>query len=178
MLVDDWHRYLDSDESLIWSGASSIRYAWRTFVFPILFFGLCAYVYGNVALSYDSLADYCSATSSQSCKKLYFFRWPGFIVSAIFVSIGVFVIVAMPLGWVQHSYALTERRALQVVTAPWRKGRGTLLQAQFREERPKKTWSGIRFGSGKFDLKFVGLSQNQCDAVLSLTDDLIRVQHS
>jgi hypothetical protein len=176
MTVDDWKVFLKDGEKLYWSASSSLRHSWVRLISAIAFFAGVGLVYGRAAFLYPTLQAYCTDAHTSACAKAFFLRWPGTIASAGFVLVGIFSLFGMAQGWIGHYFAITDRRALWIAHAPWRKYPVKPYEADFVAATPKVAFGGIVFGTSNKSVRFFGIGEDQRDFVLSLISDLTKAQ--
>lgn len=177
MTAYDWAPFQKADEKLLWSGSASVRAIWRTIVLGIGFFGITAFWFGHIAFNYSSLGDYCADHYTRGCAKAFWLRWPGLVASTGFVLCGILTLPISWFRWACYDYAVTDRHALLIYRAIWRKSPPKLYVADLPKEKPRIEHGEILFGASKY-VCFRGLSQNQIDTVLSLVDNLTKVQRT
>lgn len=169
--ADDWTVFLKDGETLRWHGSSSLMYLWPRLTLGVVFFGICGISFADSALNYSSVHDYCSGHVTRSCSREFSFRWPGTLASGVMVLVLALGMIGSAAGWIRHNFALTDSRALQLHQAPWRKPPGKLYQADLATQKAQLDFGQVRFGSSSSGLRFMGLSPDERQTVLSLANN-------
>ncbi|GLS88766.1 hypothetical protein GCM10010873_37400 [Cypionkella aquatica] len=172
MTAEDWKPFLNQDEALRWFGSSRLAYYWTTLAMGAAFFGVGGIAFGNAAFFYPDLQSYCFDHHTKGCSKFFAMRWPGLVASVGFVLIALASVAMMWLGWLRHNFALTDRRALWIINAPWRKTRAKLYETDYLLKRPHITMGAIKFGNSASAVRFIGLSPEQRRAILDMVSEI------
>lgn len=172
MTAEDWKPFLNQDEALRWFGSGELAYWWTTLTMAAIFFGICGISFGNAALFYPDFQSYCLEDHTNGCSKFFAMRWPGLVTSIGFLVFALLSVIAMSFGWLRHNFALTDRRALWIIDAPWRKTRAKLYEADYRVEKPRIHMKAVKFGHSVSGVSFAGLSPEQRDLILQLVSDI------
>jgi hypothetical protein len=164
---DDWKPFLQEGETVVWSGRGS---AWNALPQTAIIFACIlalALWYGYDSLMFPSVDLYCRNDHSYRCAKSFLFAQPALM---FLVSVLVFIVLVQllwTLGWLRHDMALTERRALWIVTFPWQKAPGSFYQTSLKNEALER-WCDVRFGVPKSYFRFIGLSASERSRVVHL----------
>lgn len=172
MTAEDWKPFLNQGEVLRWYGRSALRYYLPFLAVGALIFGSGTILYGNAAFFYSDVQSYCASHHFSGCSRFFSVRWLMLIGSLSVVLMASYFIATMLLGWLRHNFAITDRRALLVMDAPFPKMRAKLYEADYILQRPHISMGSIKFGNSTSAVRFFGLSQKQRSAILDSVSEI------
>ena len=178
MSQKDWAAILQEGELLYWFGGPSFRRMGPKITIGSVFFLIIGVVFAEAAFGYSTVEDFCGIHPHYSCARFFALRWLGVTGSFGLGLTGLFAITATALGWLRHSYAVTDHRALWIIKAPWHAPPGKLYEADLVSELPRLDGEQVKFGTSPKGVRFMGLNPKQREIVYSLAIKLGRAKQT
>ncbi|MBI1220512.1 MAG: hypothetical protein GC186_18430 [Rhodobacteraceae bacterium] len=164
-----WQEHLQEGERLLWADQQSVGGSFHRSATGIGLFGACAAVFGWVIVRATSEQAYCGPGNNHYCAEIYAMRWPGLVACMVFVAIAVLMFFLRLTGLMVMHFALTDRRAMKLLTR-WR---GKYLAVDRQGFALEYSWlGGLRFGDRRSPVFTMdGLTRAQAERAMRCVYD-------
>jgi hypothetical protein len=163
-----WKPFLQEGETVVWSGRASAWHLLPYYAALLTMILMLAFPFGYYALMYPTVEQYCANVQSPRCPKSFQMAWPTVVILTCVVVFGLLGLLFLAIGWIRQDMALTQKRALLIVTFPWQRAPGSLYHISLANEA-FEGWGDVRFSGHSSYFRFNGLSPSERSRVVYLS---------